>query len=233
MALFDSIVSGAADRFGLEKKKAETLLAALLALMTNRETGGLAGFIERFNAAGLGDTALSWIISGDNREISDEQVESGLGAETIKGIADRTGIDPEKTTSALAFMTPKAVDVLTPDGEIPDDELLFSRIGGFLTDAGVAFGGKTRTPAVAPEGVPGIFDESGDDGGSVLRWFLPLLLLGILIAVGYLACRDDVALQTISNANVDRPTKTDTATGSNAAPTATENKTEPTGNDSK
>ncbi len=55
--------------------KPEMLLSALLALMTDGNRGGLAGFTDKFNQAGFGDAASSWISSGVNAEVSNEQLE--------------------------------------------------------------------------------------------------------------------------------------------------------------
>lgn len=251
MALFDSIISGASEKLGLGDK-AGTLLSTLLALITNQETGGFSGFIDRFKEVGLGDTATSWITSGDNAEISNEQIESAIGEDTINTIAEQVGIDKEKTTSALAFMTPKVVDNLTPDGEIPDNESLLSKIGGFLTGiggatAGVVAGATDTAGAVASgaadkasdavdkgkevvgdaadavsnvagtaaDKVGDTFDsvtdefDGVDDGGSILKWLLPLILLGILIAIGFYACGKDTTLPTTNtNTNTEENVNT-------------------------
>jgi len=132
MTMFDSIIEQADERFNLGGK-AGTLLSALLALMTDGAHGGLAGFVERFNQAGVDETiSSSWVNSGANTEISKEQLESALGADALRNVAAQTGTDYEKTVAAAAFMTPRVIDALTPDGIVPPDGDLMSRIGGFL-----------------------------------------------------------------------------------------------------
>jgi len=83
--------------------KAGTLLSALLALMTDANRGSLAGFADKFNQAGFGDAASSWISSGVNAEASNEQLESALGTDTLDGISDQIGTDYNTTVSAAAF----------------------------------------------------------------------------------------------------------------------------------
>lgn len=134
MTMFDSIIAEADERFNLGGR-AGTLLSALLALITDERRGGLAGFTERFNQAGFGDTVSSWINSGANAEISGEKIESVFGADALRNIADQTGLDYEATAAATAFMTPRLIDALTPEGSIPADSDLMSRVGGFLTGA--------------------------------------------------------------------------------------------------
>lgn len=151
MTMFDLIIAEADERFNLNGK-AGTLLSSLLALMTNGTSGGFAGFLEKFRKANLGDAASSWVGSGVNTEISDEQLESALGADTLTGISNQIGTDYATTASAAAFITPRMVDALTPDGVLPQDGDLLSRIGGSLN--GVE---ETAASATAPE----TFDRIG------------------------------------------------------------------------
>jgi len=130
--MFDSIITEADRKFNLNGK-AGTLLSALLSLMTDGSRGGFAGFLDRFKQAGVSDTAASWTNSGANAEISNEQLESALGADTLRGISNQAGIEYNTAASAAAFMTPRVIDALTPDGVVPQDSDLLSRIGGFLS----------------------------------------------------------------------------------------------------
>lgn len=132
MAMFDSIIAEADERFNLDGK-AGTLLSALLALMTDGD--GLAGFLEKFNQADLNGAASSWVGAGANEEISNEQIESALGKNTIENFASQAGIEYEKASSSIAFMTPRIIDALTPDAILPESGDLISRIGGFLNGA--------------------------------------------------------------------------------------------------
>ena len=97
--MFDSIIKEAQEKFNLGDK-AGNLLASLLCLIANPENGGFGGFIERFRNAGLGNLAESWITTGDNTPISNEQLESALGAETLNAVADQSGVETEAATSA-------------------------------------------------------------------------------------------------------------------------------------
>ena len=153
MALFDSVIAEAKERFGLSTEKAGGLLAALLGLITDPKSGGFGGFIDRFNNAGLGDMVRSWITTGDNTPISNEQLESALGEGTIAGMADQAGVDRETATTAMAGMVPHVVDTLTPDGDFPDESSLLSKVGGFLSD----WGGTISGAAAGAVGSAGAF----------------------------------------------------------------------------
>ena len=153
MALFDSVIAEAKERFGLSTEKAGGLLAALLGLITDPKSGGFGGFIDRFNNAGLGDMVRSWITTGDNTPISNEQLESALGEGTIAGMADQAGVDRETAATAMAGMVPHVVDTLTPDGDFPDESSLLSKVGGFLSD----WGGTISGAAAGAVGSAGAF----------------------------------------------------------------------------
>lgn len=259
MSIFDSIISEAGEKFNLGGKTG-TLLSALLAMMTNKSGGGFGGFLEKFNQAGLGDTVASWIGSGSNTPVSNEQLESAIGADTIENIATQAGTDYDTAASATAYMTPRVVDALTPDGVVPQETDLLSRIGGYLTGGigGAALGG-LGTAAAMTGGMPdkvgatvgdafdatkntvggGInavgdaagkvgdkfggamnsvgdrFDGDGDGGSSTLKWLIPLLLLGLLVALGYMFCGKSTPVVTNTNTNVNA-NKTAVVVNSNA-----------------
>ena len=69
--------------------------------------------------------------------------------------------------SALSFLTPRAVDALTPNGEIPDEASLLSKIKGFLTDFGGAIGAAVLGGLGAAGGLGGT--GFGGAGGSVAK----------------------------------------------------------------
>lgn len=226
--MFDSIINEAGEKFNLGGK-AGTVLSALLALMTNKNSGGFAGFLEKFNAAGLGDTVSSWVGAGSSTPISNEQLESALGEKTLQDVANQTGTDYATATSATAFMTPRVIDALTPGGVIPQESDLLTRIGGYLTGiGGAALDGIGITTDALTGGLPdkadaaagssfaatkGVtsgglnavedrFDDGGDNSGSILRWLIPLLLLGLLIVLGYMFCGKSTPVAT-TNANTN------------------------------
>ncbi len=161
MALFDSILSDTRTKFNLGDKT-ETLLAAVLGLITNTSRGGLSGFLDRFSRAGLGDVSSSWVNSDANTPISNEQLESALGADTLRDINNRVGGDYQTTTSATAYMIPHIVDNLTPNGELPGENDVLSQVNDYQSSLNA--GGVT---AVGATGVAGtttasqIFDRVG------------------------------------------------------------------------
>lgn len=167
MSLFDSIIESAGEKFGLSNDKTGSLLSALLGLISDPQNGGFTGFVDRFKTAGLGDKVSSWISSGENTEISNAEVESALGTDALNSVAENAGVDKETATSAFAFMMPQVVNKLTPDGEIPDESSLLSKLGGYLSGlggaaAGAVLGGLGAVGSVAD----GTVDKVGDTAGA-------------------------------------------------------------------
>jgi len=86
--------------------------------------GGLAGLVQMFENRGMGNIASSWVSKGPNLPISGDQVQSGLGADTIQQLAAKAGIAPETAKSQIAEFLPGIVDQLTPNGTIPEGGLM-------------------------------------------------------------------------------------------------------------
>ncbi len=251
MSLFDSVISTAAEKFGLGDKSG-TLLSALLSMMTNQESGGFAGFLNLFSKAGLGDTVSSWVSSGANSPLSNDQVSSTFGSLPLASMAEKVGLPVGVVTSALGYMVPQVVDKLTPDGVVPEESSLLSTIGDFLSNwggaaigavgavaglAGSAIGGTANAVGdVAGAGVDagkkvvgavgdaagagvdagkkavgnamnmvgGAIDDVTDGGGGILKWLLPLILLGLLLLLGYWFCYK-APVTPVGNTNVNKP----------------------------
>lgn len=87
-------------------------------------SGGLDGFVKQFAAKGLGDVAQSWISTGKNLPISPDQLQNVLGSDVVKGLASKLGMDSNALTSQLSNLLPQAVDKLTPEGKIPQGDIV-------------------------------------------------------------------------------------------------------------
>ena len=118
MTILEPIINEVSDQFGL-RGKAGPLMTALLSLVSNERTGGLQGFLDQFRRAGLGETVSSWVSRGSNTPITTEQLERAVGGDTINRMASSTGIARAGAASALAYMIPRVVDLLTPEGVVP------------------------------------------------------------------------------------------------------------------
>ena len=206
--MFESIIGEADFKFKLGGKKAGDLLAAILALI---ERDGFAGFFTRFENAGLGDLANSWVGRDANTPISDGQLESALGEETLKNFADQAGTDYKTATSAAAFIVPHVVDELTPTGVMPENDDLTAMLGGGLPKTPSAIAGEPFDRMDASVSSAAIDDFDGDDladENPVLKWLLPLIILAIMVVLGFWFCGKSEPVVTNVNTNANKSTNT-------------------------
>jgi uncharacterized protein YidB (DUF937 family) len=84
-------------------------------------SGGLGGLLEQFQQNGQGDVAKSWVSPGDNQPIDDQQLSQALGPDVLKELTAKTGLSEQELLSRLSRDLPKAVNDLTPDGKVPDE----------------------------------------------------------------------------------------------------------------
>jgi uncharacterized protein YidB (DUF937 family) len=127
MSLFDTIGSLLGKSDGSAASVPEALVAAL-----GDQQGGLGGLVQKFEAAGLGDTISSWVGTGDNQTVEPDALHGVLGSDVVQQIAAKTGLPVEQLLPQIAEHLPQLVNHLTPDGQVPSDS-------GSLLDAGLSF----------------------------------------------------------------------------------------------
>ena len=90
--------------------------------------GGLQGLMGTFGKKGLGEEFSSWVGTGENKPINEDQVQRVLGNEHVAALATRFGIDPAKASELISQYLPKIVDKLTPEGKINPNHDVQSRL---------------------------------------------------------------------------------------------------------
>ncbi len=100
------------------------LASAVMGMLNNPQAGGLAGLVQQFAGKGLGDVINSWVSTGQNLPITPEQIQQGLGNDTIRQLAAKAGLSAEQVSSHLSELLPNIIDKLTPDGKIPTGDLM-------------------------------------------------------------------------------------------------------------
>jgi uncharacterized protein YidB (DUF937 family) len=98
------------------------LLSSVMGLIGGQ--GGLNNLISQFGAKGLSDVVGSWVGTGKNLPVSPDQLKGVLGDDTVKNIASKLGMDSNAVTSQLSNLLPDVVDKLTPDGKVPEGDLM-------------------------------------------------------------------------------------------------------------
>jgi len=136
MGLFDQLAGQAIDMLGSEGARAgagagteaggqSDLLASVMDLINQH--GGLQGLLQKFQESGLQEQVASWIGTGVNAQVSGEQVQGALGADTIGQIAAKLGMAPEAASGGLAALLPQLIDHLTPNGQVPEGNDLMAQ----------------------------------------------------------------------------------------------------------
>ena len=103
------------------------------------KAGGVQGLVSMLQQHGLGGAVQSWVGTGGNEPVSGDQLGQalqggGLGP-LVQEMAGKFGVDPDQLLGQLSNVLPKAVDHLTPDGQLPAQ----GQAGGF--DLGMLGGG--------------------------------------------------------------------------------------------
>lgn len=174
--MFDVLIREMAVRFGLGDKGLP-LLQMLLAAMTQKETGGLPGFLEKFKAAGLGPVIQSWLGGGPSAQpIGNSQLETVLGGSggLLSQLTAQLDAPRDNITAAVGYLLPPLVGKLTPGGSMPSalpPEVLS------LASSGQAL---LATPAAAGA-------QAAAAGGGMMKW-LPWIVLAAAALFGLAYC---------------------------------------------
>src|SRR5512147_827138 len=156
MMTLNQIVDEVTSKYGLGSQGGP-LVRELLALVTGGQ-GGIGGFIDRLKGAGLGNLVSSWLGKTEGAPLTVSQVEGALGKGTIERIAQKLGLSGSVIGPALAYLVPKIIGFLTPNGSIPTG--VPPQVSAFLSQ-----------PSAAPR-VAGPVKTGG-----LPRWLWPLLAL--------------------------------------------------------
>ena len=136
MGLLDQVVKGLAQKFlGGGSGTQNPLLDIALSLLKDPKTGGLNGLVDSFKSKGMNDVMSSWISTGQNLPISPEQVLQILGKGQIRQFSKQSGTSNEDITSGLASLLPDLINKLTPEGKIPESDVLQQGLRMLKTDS--------------------------------------------------------------------------------------------------
>ena len=91
-------------------------------------SGGLGDLLKQFQQQGQGDTANSWVGKGENKSIAPGDLGKALGIDQINALTSQTGLSRDDLLQGLSQYLPDVVDQLTPDGRLPTEQELSTRI---------------------------------------------------------------------------------------------------------
>jgi uncharacterized protein YidB (DUF937 family) len=85
-------------------------------------SGGLNSLLKQFDQSGHGDVAQSWIGTGQNKDISPNDLEHAIGSDTLNSLAEQAGISKVDVLHDLSRQLPSLVDQMTPHGRVPTED---------------------------------------------------------------------------------------------------------------
>ncbi|HXI21487.1 MAG TPA: YidB family protein, partial [Gemmatimonadales bacterium] len=91
--------------------------------------GGVAGLVQMFSQGGLGHIAQSWVGTGNNLPVSASQIEQVLGSGQLQALAGKLGLPAGALSQQLTQVLPHLVDTLTPNGQVPQGDVLGEAMG--------------------------------------------------------------------------------------------------------
>jgi len=129
--------TGMAQLAAIAMKNPQLMQVAASMLAADNKHGGLAGLMGKFQAAGLGDVAQSWVGTGENKPVQPQQLTQALGADAMARIASKAGVSAAEAPNLLAQVLPVLVDRMTPKGAPPaqapaNADALLGMLGGLL-----------------------------------------------------------------------------------------------------
>ena len=108
MGLFDGILGGVVG-------------AGMVSVINGilEQHGGVQGVVNEFEQKGLGGTVRSWVGTGTNQPISADQIQQALGPDLLQKPSEKSGMSQQDLAQKLTQILPRAIDHMTPNGEIP------------------------------------------------------------------------------------------------------------------
>ncbi len=122
MGLLDGLLGGLMGGMsgsGTPAQQQNPLLQIALQLM--QQNGGLQGILAKFQQAGYGAQADSWVSTGQNLPISADALQQVLGHGQLAQVAQQLGVSRGEAAGGLASLLPQVIDRMTPQGQVPGD----------------------------------------------------------------------------------------------------------------
>ena len=91
-------------------------------------SGGLGDLLKQFQQNGHGEAASSWVGTGQNQDISENDLAKSIGADDLDALTRHTGLSRDDLLAGLRRELPGAIDELTPDGRVPSGHELSRRV---------------------------------------------------------------------------------------------------------
>jgi len=116
MGLLDQL--GGSLKSALGSVAAAEAPALIKAALAKTNMGNLQGLVDQLQQGGLRDQVQSWLGNGANMQVTPEQIQSALGNEQLKQLAQHFGVDTDAVAKLLAEHLPTVIDQASPNGSI-------------------------------------------------------------------------------------------------------------------
>lgn len=130
MGLLDDVLGMAGIAGAGQNSQHASAIGAIMDYINSPQVGGISGLQQMFHNQGLGGLISSWIGTGQNLPISQDQLQGVLHGEALQSVAAKAGLDPSRLTGMMAQLLPHVVDKLTPNGQVPDSGALAQMMKG-------------------------------------------------------------------------------------------------------
>jgi len=118
MSSIESLVDEVARATGLGQNS-----RAFIGVVLNyifKQPGGVSGVMNKFEQAGLGDIAKSWLAGSPNmRSIDANQIRSALGSQDMEALGEKAGVGSKMVGPLLATVLPLLFRAMTSGGAMP------------------------------------------------------------------------------------------------------------------
>ena len=109
-------------------------VADALSQIMQEHPQGMDGILNQLKQNGLGEQVQSWVGPGENKAVSPDQVQQGLGTGMLESIAQRANISPQVASGVIAAVLPLVVSHFAGNSGQPAQQ------GGLSGLAGKIFG---------------------------------------------------------------------------------------------
>ena len=112
MGLFDSL------KGALGSVEGAAFPAMVNALLAQTQYHDLPGLVSALEQGGLGPQVQSWLGSGGNMPISEDQLKAVLGNAQVQDLARHAGLPVDEILKLLSQYLPEIVDKASPNGTL-------------------------------------------------------------------------------------------------------------------
>ncbi len=116
MGLFSNLNIGDALKGAMSQIEAAAVPALINAVLEKTQYHDINGLVAALQKGGLGPQVQSWLGTGTNLPISEEQLRTVLGNAQVQDFARHLGLPVDATLKMLAQYLPQLVDQASPNG---------------------------------------------------------------------------------------------------------------------